>query len=80
MKFFTKRNNSVLAHDLAVHQEDAQPDDANSPPAEKQQPNAVDDDGASIEAPSEDVQEGVKKAEAVTLTWTKNELIIAYGL
>jgi hypothetical protein len=80
MKFFTNRNNSVLSHDIAVHQDAVQPDDVNSPPAEKQQPNTADDDGASIEAPSEDVQEGIKKVEAVTLTWTKNELIIAYGL
>ena len=30
--------------------------------------------------PNPEVQEGVKKVEAVTLTWTRRELWIAYGL
>jgi len=32
----------------------------------------------SDERPSEDVQAGVKKVEAVTLTWTRKELYFAY--
>lgn len=80
MKFFTQRNNSVLSNDIAVQHGAAKADDLNIPPSEKQQPNPADNDGASIDAPSEDAQDGVKKAEAITLTWTKNELIVAYGL
>lgn len=39
-----------------------------------------DADGGSLERlPSPDVQGGVKKAEAVTLTWSRNELILAYA-
>ncbi len=45
---------------------------------EKQVSTAADYDTAS-EKPSEDVQAGVKKVEAVTLTWTRKELILAYG-
>lgn len=29
--------------------------------------------------PDQDVQDGVKKAQAITLSWTKKELIIAYA-
>ena len=34
--------------------------------------------GFSDERPSEDIQAGVKKVEAVTLTWTRKELYFAY--
>ena len=38
-----------------------------------------DDTGSSDEdLPSKDVQAGIKKVEAVTLTWTKTELYLAY--
>lgn len=33
-----------------------------------------------VDRPSLDVQDGVKKVEAVTLTWTTPELIVAYAL
>lgn len=80
MRFFNSRKNNALAHDIAVPPA-AESDDLGIPPTEKQPPqNLTDDDGASLEAPSENAQQGVKKAEAITLTWTRNELIVAYGL
>jgi hypothetical protein len=80
MKFFGNRGRNGLPHDSDVTPT-AESNDLGIPPAEKQPPtNLTDDDGVSIEAPSEDIQQGVKKAEAVTLTWTRNELIVAYGL
>jgi hypothetical protein len=37
--------------------------------------------GTSIDrVPSPDVQQGVKKIEAVTLTWTNSQLYMAYAL
>jgi hypothetical protein len=79
MKFLGCRRNKALSQDIAVPPpvESAEP---GLPPAEKQLQDTTDYDGTSIEAPSEDAQEGVKKVEAVTLTWTRNELIMAYGL
>ncbi len=41
---------------------------------------SADDENILEKIPTPDVQDGVKKVEAVTLTWTKNELILAYGL
>jgi hypothetical protein len=41
--------------------------------------SAVIDDAALDRVPSLNVQDGVKKVEAVTLTWTRNQLIIAYA-
>lgn len=80
MKFFGNRNRSAVVHDNDV----APATEINNfaiPPSEKQQqPQLTDEDGVSVEAPSEDAQLGVKKAEAITLTWTINELIVAYGL
>ena len=38
----------------------------------------ADSQSSLYEKPSEDVQAGVKKVEAVTLTWTKKELYFAY--
>ena len=49
--------------------------------AEKQLKTPLDrnDSPSSLqEKPSEDVQAGVRKVEAVTLTWTKKELYFAY--
>lgn len=40
--------------------------------------DVVVDDGVSEERPSLEAEAGVKKVEAVTLTWTKKELIFAY--
>ena len=34
----------------------------------------------SEEAPSENVQNGVRQAEAITITWSKKSLITAYSL
>lgn len=80
MKFFGYRNDGDHANDIAVPPT-AESNDLGTPPAEKQPPqHLTDDDGASIEAPSEDVQMGVKKAQAITLTWTTQELVVAYAL
>jgi hypothetical protein len=80
MKFFGNRSSKALPHDIAVPPT-AEDNDLGISPAEKQPPqNLTDGDEISVESPSEEVQLGVKKVEAVTLTWTKNELIVAYGL
>ena len=41
---------------------------------------STDDDNILEKIPTPDGQAGVKKVEAVTLTWTRNELILAYFL
>jgi hypothetical protein len=82
MKFFGSRNRSAVSHDNDVPvPPTSEVNNFGIPPSEKQQePQLTDEDGLSVEAPSEDAQLGVKKAEAITLTWTINELIVAYGL
>jgi hypothetical protein len=37
-------------------------------------------DSSSEKAPQDNAQEGVKRVEAITLTWTKNSLITVYVL
>jgi hypothetical protein len=77
MKFFGNRNSS-LATDVAVGSSDSD----NGPTIEEKQVGAigVNDDSSLEHMRSRNVQEGVKKVEAVTLSWTKNELILAYTL
>lgn len=36
--------------------------------------------GSDEDKPSEDAQHGVQAVEAVTLVWSKNQLILAYAL
>ena len=38
------------------------------------------ENNVAVEKPQQDAQGGVQKAEAVTLLWTKTQLIIAYLL
>lgn len=84
MKFFGIRSSSKLAQDVAVG---PAPDTNDSDHAGEKQITSTElnstgsnDETQSIEAkPAEEIQEGVKKIEAVTLTWTKNELIFAYA-
>ena len=71
MKFFGRGKD--LATEVAV----GGPSDTDNT-AEKYNTPVVDTD--SLErVPSQNVQEGVKKVEAVTLTWTRSQLILAYG-
>lgn len=84
---FGKRNE--LAGELAVgagHDEvsPAEPQ-VEKNPGEKNhddigEARSTDDDNILEKIPTPDVQAGVKKVEAVTLTWTRNELILAYFL
>ena len=85
MKFFGIRSSNKLAQDVAVG---PAPDANDSDHAGEKKITSAElstiadskDETQSIEAkPAEDVQEGVKKIEAVTLTWTKSELIFAYA-
>jgi hypothetical protein len=88
MKFFEK--DKQLAEEIAVGAPQVE-SEADIVAAEKQTPDVVGsspddiraastDDANSLEKiPSVDAQAGVKKVEAVTLTWTKNELYVAYG-
>lgn len=76
-KVFSNRNTNKTAHDVAVGP--AAPDAENLDHlGEKQLNHATDSDQVS-EKPSEDVQDGLKKVQAVTLTWTNKELYFAYG-
>ncbi|KAN0090165.1 hypothetical protein V8E51_018744 [Hyaloscypha variabilis] len=71
MKFFGRGKD--VATDIAV----GPPSDSDNA-TEKHLPPAVNAD-ALERVPSQNVQDGVKKIEAVTLTWTRNQLIMAYG-
>jgi hypothetical protein len=71
MKFFGR--GKALATEVAVG---GQSDSDNT--SEKHNTSGVDAD-ALERVPSQNVQDGVKKVEAVTLTWTRNQLILAYG-
>jgi hypothetical protein len=73
MKFFFG-NRDKLAQDVAI----GTVNPSESGHADEKQATTFDDN--SLErVPSPTVQAGVKKVEAVTLTWTKNQLIFAYG-
>lgn len=79
MKFFRNqdaRASQDVVIDTAVADRDQSPDAEKN---EKIRPVSDDYDNALEEKPSDDVQAGVKKVEAVTLTWTKGELIFAYA-
>ena len=71
MPNFNVFNRDKVAQDLAVG-----PDAVGEMQADTEV--AMGSDTAS-KRPSEDVQAGVKKVEAVTLVWTKKELIFAYA-
>ena len=75
MKFFGRGKD--VATDVAVGAAEttSEPDNGS-----EKHSRAVVDDNSLDRVPSEDVQEGIKKIEAVTLTWTRNELILAYGV
>ncbi|KAH8670132.1 major facilitator superfamily domain-containing protein [Tricladium varicosporioides] len=75
MKFFGSRNRAT-EHDIAVGEPATS--DADNSNGEKRVPT-LNDDSSLERVPSKDVQGGVKKVEAVTLTWTRNELFLAYG-
>jgi hypothetical protein len=88
MKFFG--NSKELAEEIVVGGPTESQDDAELAAAEKQAPGTSDitearradssDELNSLEKyPSADAQTGVKKVEAVTLTWSKKDLYIAYG-
>ena len=78
MKFFGIRSSNKLATDVAVG---AEPHDSieTDHAGEKSIPTTNDYDQSIEEKPAPGLQEGVKKVEAVTLTWTRNELLFAYG-
>jgi hypothetical protein len=63
-----------LATEVAV----GGPSDSENPTEKKNTPTVI-DDAALERVPSLNMQDGVKKVEAITLTWTRNQLIIAYG-
>lgn len=75
MKFFGKSKD--LATDVAVGSPTADP--TGSENADEKHAAAAVDGGSLDRIPSPDVQDGVKKVEAVTLVWTRKELIFAYA-
>lgn len=87
MKFRAFGKRDALAEELAIGAAEPQPQIESAD--EKNEKNFNDDIGIARSTdeenilekiPTPDVQTGVKKVEAVTLTWTKNELILAYAL
>jgi hypothetical protein len=86
MKFrgFGKRD--ALSEELAIGSAEPQPQVELAGEKDEKNLNAdigearSDDENILEKIPTPDVQIGVKKVEAVTLTWTKNELILAYAL
>lgn len=81
MKFFNRPN--VVAPEIAIGSAD-NVDDAEKNLDQKVEPSRSrpnDSEQDSLErVPSRDVQAGVQAVEAVTLTWTRNQLILAYFL
>ena len=82
MKFFGIRSSNKLAHDIAVGAEphaSIETDHSGEKSMDKSIPNTNDYAQSIEEKPAPELQEGVKKVEAVTLTWTNNELVFAYA-
>jgi len=77
MKFF-RNQDARTAQNVIVATAIGDGYDGDKVDAERIQPTATDIDQSSQEKSTEDVQAGVKKVEAVTLIWTKKELIFAY--
>jgi len=73
-KVFANRQSNKIAQDIAI----GAPSIEDSDRVESGEKHVTTDFDQVSEKPS-DVQFGVKKVEAVTLTWTKNELIFAYA-
>ena len=74
-KVFANRQSNKIAQDIAI----GAPSIEDSDRVESGGKHVTTDFDQVSEKLSEDVQFGVKKVEAVTLTWTKNELIFAYA-
>ncbi|RDL41180.1 Siderophore iron transporter-like protein [Venustampulla echinocandica] len=79
MKFHGFRSNKVAERNIAIGDNPPATSENQNGDAEKNTGATVDEDGSLEQVPSRDVQEGVKKVEAVTLTWTRSELIMAYA-
>jgi hypothetical protein len=81
MKFHGFKSSNKLAQDVAIGSDphDSLETDHGKEKAAGVVPNEYDLDIIGQEIPSPNVQEGIKKVEAVTLTWTKKELIFAYA-
>lgn len=81
MKFFGK--NKALAEEIAVggapEHTDAEKDATRNTIPNEKNVSSSDDVNSLEKVPTADAQAGVRKVEAVTLTWTKQELYIAYG-
>jgi hypothetical protein len=78
MPNFKVFNRDKVAQDVAVGTGSDENDPDHAGEKQVNTDTAIDSDSAS-ERPNEDVQAGVKKVEAVTLVWTKMELIFAYA-
>lgn len=65
---------------LASDPEQQNPIPDNSYPKDAKDARHTIDSTDSDDSPSDNVQAGVKQAEAITLTWTKKSLAIAYIL
>jgi hypothetical protein len=75
MRFFDRRNKTPGA-DVAIGNAALEAD-----LEDKQIPttDGADDSSFDDSLPDKDVQDGVKKAQAITLSWTRKELIVAYA-
>jgi len=72
MRLFESRNKNAPLADIAVGEPATEVD------VDNKQPTATDDSSID-EVPDKNVEDGVRKAQAVTLSWTKKELILAYA-
>ena len=77
MPFFQKVFGGREKHfDSQEHPFPPEVDDSAKSPAEEQSKDVYSSDGESIESR----QDGIKKAQATTIVWTRKSLVVAYGL
>jgi len=75
MRFFD-RGNKTPGADIAIGNAtpEADPEDKHISTTDGADDSSFDDN-----LPDRDVQDGVKKAQAITLSWTRKELMVAYA-
>ena len=76
--YFVKRNQLATEFAVGGTADPSEGDIAEKQDNEKSAAN-VEEGSDFSRVPNPEAQGGVKKIEAVTLTWTKNELILAYA-
>lgn len=70
--FVLSQGHLFLSHNMALGKNSAPPEASEHPPR-------LNSEASNPDAEQEDQQDGVRVAEAVTSSWSKNSLIIAYA-